>query len=468
MTAMTAAAIAQSVRGGRSRAVDVLAAALARIAACDPQLRSFVTIDAQAAQAAAQRVDDTVAAGADPGALAGVPVGIKDNEACAGLPTRHGSLLHRSAPPETADSEHVRRLRAAGAVPLGKTATAEFGLDGVTHTLAHGTTRNPWRLSSTPGGSSGGSAAAVAAGLVPLCTASDALGSIRVPAGFTGLVGLKPSHGRIPRAHGFRDTAVVGALTFTVEDTARYLDVVAGPHGGDRMSLPASGACFEEAIETLTTAGLRAAWSPDLGFAPVEPEVEEICEAAFRRLAAAARLNIVAGPFTFTNVYWEWNALAALELIGDFERAGVLPDHLDEISPGPRGFIESAARLTPSQQAAGRERIRTLEREVAAFFDAADILVTPTACCTAYAAEGPMPTVIAGRDASRTHAEPFTAIGSICWNPSISVPAGTTHEGMPVGFLLTGPRHRDDIVLRLARIWERESPWSHPPSTGHA
>ena len=179
---------------------------------------------------------------------------------------------------------HIARLRAAGAVPVGMVASAEFGMDGVTHTLAFGTTRNPWNLERTPSGSSGGSAAAVAAGMVPLATASDAGGSIRCPAHYCGLVGLKPSHGRIARDDGASDRATLGALTTTVADTARYLDVVAGPHLADRMSLPAPTVRYESAIETLETAGLRAAWSLDLGYAPVEPEVAALVEAAARRL----------------------------------------------------------------------------------------------------------------------------------------------------------------------------------------
>lgn len=450
---------AQSVRNRTCRALEVVSEALERVAQRDTALRSFVCIDPEAACAAANALDERLARGEDPGPLTGVPIAVKDNEACAGFPTRHGSLLHKDSPPETSDSEHVRRLRAAGAVIIGKVATAEFGLDGVTHTLSQGTTRNPWNLGRSPGGSSGGSAAAVAAGLVPLATGSDALGSIRGPAGFTGLVGLKPSHGRIPRAHGFRDTASLGALTTSVLDVARYLDIVAGPHDRDRMSLPASGVAYEHCAECLSVAGLRAVWSCDLGFAPVEPEVAAICEAAFRRLAAAAGLRRLERQPVFTNVYSEWNALAAMELIDDLERTGSLPEHLDSISPGPRAFIESARNLSPAERSAYRERIRRLEAEVAGCFKSADLLITPTNACTAHPAAGPLPTVIAGRDARHTNGEPFTVLASICWNPSISVPVGLTSEGLPVGLLITGPRHRDEIVLRLARVWEQEAPW---------
>jgi aspartyl-tRNA(Asn)/glutamyl-tRNA(Gln) amidotransferase subunit A len=451
--------IAESVRARRVSATDVARAALERVARDDGSVNAFVSVDPHLALAAAWAIDRRIAAGEDPGPLAGAPFGVKDNEAVAGHPTRHGSLVHRDAPPETEDSLHVSRLRAAGAVPIGKVAAAEFGLDGVTHTLAHGTCRNPWNLERTPGGSSGGSAAAVAAGLVPLCTGSDALGSIRVPAAYTGLLGLKPSHGRIPRAHGFRDTACMGPLAMTAADVARYLDVASGPSDRDHMTLPAPTVRYEQAIETLDLRGVRAVYSPDLGFAPMDPETADLCARAFNELVRAAGLSAVEGRRDFINVYPEWNALAALELMGDFERLGMLPDHIDEISPGPRSLIEGAIHLSPAEQSEYRARIRTLEVQVAGFFQEVELLVTPTACCAAYAAEGPLPTVIAGQDARHTNAEPFTAIGSICWNPSISIPAGVTRDGLPVGLLLNGPRHRDDIVLRIARLWEQANPW---------
>lgn len=453
--------VADAVRTGELHARAVVDAALDRIERSNGRLNAFVHVDAAAARRAAEAVDRAVRDGRDPGPLAGVPFAVKDNEALAGSPTRFGSLVHEQAVAETTDSVHVARLRDAGAVPIGKLAMAEFGLDGVTHTLLHGTTRNPWDLDTSPGGSSGGSAAAVSAGQIPLATASDALGSLRGPAGFTGLVGLKPSHGRIPRAHGFRDTASLGALTRTVRDTARYLDVVAGPDNRDRMSLPAPGVRYESLLDALDVRGLRVAWSADLGFAPLDPAVAAVCERAFEALAGAAELRVHRRDFACTNVYTEWNALAAIELQGDFERAGILPDAIDRISPGPRAFIESARALSERERADYRALLRQLEAEIAALFDSVDVLVTPTACCTAYPAAGPLPDVIAGRDASRTHGEPYTAIASLCWNPCVSVPAGLTPSGHPVGLLMTGPRHRDDVVLRLARLLETSLPW--PP-----
>src|SRR4051795_7576728 len=181
------------------------------------------------------------------------------------MPTSQGSLLYKGRGPVPDDSIHVARLRAAGAVPVGKTASPEFGITAFTHTKAWGTTRNPWDTTRTPGGSSGGSAAAVAAGLVPFCTASDGGGSIRIPAAFSGLVGMKPSFGRIPHERSApSETSVYGCVATTVQDAARHLGVAAGPDGRDRASLPALAGSYERTVEELDVQGLRALWSPDL------------------------------------------------------------------------------------------------------------------------------------------------------------------------------------------------------------
>ena len=254
----SAIAIAESVRRGERRAVEVLDDALEAVGKRNDELGAFVHLDEGLARAAAEAVDAAVARGDDPGPLAGVPFGVKDLEDCAGLPTGRGSLLFHGRPPVDADSIHVARMRAAGAVPIGKTATPEFGTLSFTRTKSTGVARNPWAVDRTPGGSSGGSAAAVAAGVVPIATASDGGGSIRIPAAFCGLVGFKPSFGRIPHPgpHG-SETSVLGVMATTVADAARHLDVTAGPDDRDRFSLPAGVAAYEQAAETLPVAASR-------------------------------------------------------------------------------------------------------------------------------------------------------------------------------------------------------------------
>lgn len=215
----TAIEIADSIRRGERRAIDVLDECLKATLARNRDLIAFVHLDAERARIDAEKIDALAAKGVDPGPLAGVPFGVKDLENCAGMPTSHGSLLYKGGPPAAFDSPMVARMRAAGAIPVGKTAASEFGMDSATTTRAWGTTRNPWNPARTPGGSSGGSGAAVSAGMMPFCTGSDGGGSIRSPAAFCGLVGLKCSHGRIPSASG-SDVSTPGVLTTTVADTA--------------------------------------------------------------------------------------------------------------------------------------------------------------------------------------------------------------------------------------------------------
>jgi aspartyl-tRNA(Asn)/glutamyl-tRNA(Gln) amidotransferase subunit A len=461
----TVTEIADAVRAGRLAAVAAVDECLRAIERRNSKLNCFIHLDADGARRQAGEIDRRVAAGENVGPLAGVPFGVKDiRESCAGMPRRNGSLFHLDDPPETRDSVFIARLRAAGAIPLGKVTTAEFGMDGVTHTLAHGTTRNPWNLARTPSGSSGGSAAAVAGGLVPFCTAGDAGGSTRSPAGYTGTVGLKPSQGRIPRMDGFGDRSCPGVITTTVGDTARILDVVAGPDDGDRMTLPPPGVSYEASAQALDVGGLRAVWSEDLGFAPVEPEVAALTRAAALKLVEAARLRRLDRPVRFTNVYMDANMHLTKRFAAELEYRGILPGQEHRLSPGPRWFLEKARAFTDRQVFEAQAKEKQLEQELAQFFRDADVLLTPCHSTGAFAAEGPLPERIAGKDASQTHGDAFPMPANIGWNPSISVPAGVTAEGLPVGLLITVRRHRDDIALRLARILETAAPWPrHAP-----
>ncbi|MGH8249862.1 MAG: amidase [Steroidobacteraceae bacterium] len=457
--------IAQNVRAGQLKAVTAVDDCLREIERKNDRLNAFVHLDAEGARRQAREIDRRVAKGDDPGLLAGVPFGVKDiREACAGMPRRNGSLFHKDDPPEQCESIFIARLRGAGAVPVGKVATAEFGMDGVTHTLAHGTTRNPWNLQRTPGGSSGGSAAAVAAGMVPFCTAGDSGGSTRSPAGYTGTVGMKPSLGRIPRMDGFSDRYCPGVITTTVADWARILDVTAGPDDHDRMSLPSPDANYERLIETLGVSNLSAVWSEDLGFSPVEPEVAALTHAAATRLVEAARLQPLERPVGFTNVYMDANLHLTKRFAAELEHRGILPDQENLLSPGPRWFLNKARSFTTQQVFEAQEKEKRLEQELAEFFREVDVLLTPCHATGAFAAEGPLPEWIAGKDASQTHGDAFPMPANIGWNPSISVPAGLTSEGLPVGLLITVRRHRDDVALRLARILEVAAPWPRHPT----
>ena len=455
----TAIAIADDVRAGRRRATDVLDECLAAIDAGNGALNAFVHVGAEVARAAAEAVDAAVARGEDPGPLAGVPFGVKDLEHCAGMPTGYGSVPWSGRPPVAADSVHVGRMRAAGAVPVGKTAAPEFGTLSFTKSKATGVTRNPWDLSRTPGGSSGGSAAAVAAGIVPMATASDGGGSTRIPASFAGLFGFKPSHGRIAMpTDQASQTSVTGVLTTTVADAARHLDVTAGPHGTDRLSLPPAGVVYEDAIEALDVSGLRVGWSGDMGFAVVDPEVEDLTREAAEQLAAAAGLRLVDVDVHLTDPVRTWMSVGAADLWLDIE-PGMWPAAADDLTLYVRRVLEQTEHHPLPSYARTLQRRQQLQADCAALFDTVDVLLTPATAVPAYAAEGPPPAQIAGQDVVGAMATPFTMLANLCWNPACSVPAGPTADGLPIGLQVMGPRHADEVVLRLARIYEQARPW---------
>lgn len=447
-----AVTVAAAVAAGHVRAVEVLDAALARIAERDGPLAAFVHLDPDGARRAAADVDRQVAAGRDPGRFAGVPVGIKDLEDAAGQPTSQGSRRWQGRLAH-ADSLAVARLRAAGALPVGKTAAPELGMLNHTSTAAFGVTRNPWDPTRTPGGSSGGSAAAVAAGMVALATASDGGGSTRSPAAFCGLVGLKASYGRIPRlGPDVSQLAVDGALVRTVRDAARHLDVVAGPDARVRGCLPAPTVRYETAAETLPTRGLRVRWSEDQGgVAVAEDEVATVARTALERLADAAELVADAEPVSFTAVFGTYLSVGNLDPWLALE-PGDWPGRADELEP----FTVEALRRTehyplPRWVRAHRRRA-DLMVELAAVLSEVDVLATPTTAVPAFPADDPSLEVVAA-------ATPYTMLANLCGVPAVSLPAGTTAAGLPVGLQLIGRPHQEEVLLRLGRVWELTSPW---------
>jgi aspartyl-tRNA(Asn)/glutamyl-tRNA(Gln) amidotransferase subunit A len=295
---------------------------------------------------------------------------------------------------------------------------------------------------------------------VPFATASDGGGSTRIPASFSGLVGLKPSHGRIP--HPDLDpsqTACYGALTTTVTDCALHLDITAGPHDDDRLSLPPSGVSYRDAIETLDVGGLRVGWSSDLGFAPVDPQVRELARAAAEDLCVAAELELVDVEVQLTDPVATWLSAGALSNWLSIDEQAHWPDRVDDLTPlvqaDLRGSYDRPARtLVP-----GLRRRMRLQEDMARLFEQVDVLLLPTTAVVAFAAEGPPPAEIDGVEVNPAMSVPFTMLANLCWNPAISVPAGQNSEGLPVGLQVMGPRHRDEIPLRLARLYEQARPW---------
>ena len=450
---------ASLVRDGEVSARELMQTCLDRIDEHNPALNCFAHLDAQAALAAADAVDRARSAGATLAPLAGVPFAVKDLEDCAGMPTTRGSRWYANAAPATRDDIHVARFRAAGAIPIGKTTAPEFGAWGYTASPLLGVTRNPWNPTRTPGGSSGGTAAAVSAGMFPFGTASDGGGSIRSPGSSCGLPGLKPTYGRVPTFGVTRHSqnAVNFALATTVADTALLFDLAVGPDAHDRTSLPPPGIRYQDAIESLDVSGLRATWSTDLGFVIVDPEVAQITGRAASSLIEAAAMADTGYRIAlddFISVYVKMESADQFVAVPDDWR-----ERIDELDP----LIADGWRTTPSVTLPSfakveRER-RTLEFRVAEIFEHTDVLLTPTNACPPFAAEGPMPTVIAGRPCHGGHAALLTMLANIVNLPSITIPAGVTAEGLPIGLMVTAPRHREDICLRLARIWEQVAPW---------
>ncbi len=453
---------AREIRAGERSSLELVEDCLSAIARANGGLNAFVHVDAKGTRAAAERVDDVVRSGrgATLAPLAGVPFGVKDLEDCEGMPTTRGSRWFADAPVARSDSILVGRLRAAGAIPIGKTATPELGAWAYTSSPLLGVTRNPWNLEFTPGGSSGGSSAAVAAGLVPFCTASDGGGSIRTPASFTGTVGLRPTYGRIPTLGDthLSQNAVVGVLTTTVADTALLLDITAGPDPRDRTCLPSPPTSYLHALEALELEGIRIAWSGDLGFAVVSREVRAICERAANALAQASGTDLHASRLTLDDYTSIYTQLEGVDRFVGIDR-DLWERRIDEADPlAAPGWAHFSRRTLPQAAAVERAR-RALVARMADFFDAFDLLVTPTASMAPFAAEGPMPDEIDGVAVHRGMSVALTFLASLVNLPAISVPAGFTTDGLPVGLQLIGRRHRDELVQAVAARFEAASPW---------
>ncbi len=471
----TVADAAKLIRAGRLSAEELMVACLDEIERGNPDLNAFVYIDAEHALGAARAVDAMVHDRrlSELGPLAGVPFGVKDLEDCAGMPTTRGSRWFADGPAKAADSIHVGRLRAAGAIPVGKTATPEFGAWAYTASPLLGVTRNPWNLSCTPGGSSGGTAAAVASAMVPFGTASDGGGSIRTPASFTGLVGLKSTYGRIPT---FGDThlaqnAVVGCLTTTVADTALLLDVMAGPDARDRTCLPAPTGSYLDALDAVGLQSCRVAWSLDFGFATIDHEVGALCEQAAQAFVGATGASLVDRPIQLEDYIRTYAFVEGVDKFVGIER-DLWESRLGELDPlSAPGWTRLSMKTLPWAASVEYDR-RQLVADVAAIFDDVDLIVTPMSSMRPFAAQGPMPTSIDGTEVHGGMSVVLAMLANLVNLPAISVPAGLVADGLPVGLQIIGPRFREDLVLAAAARYESVRPWprhsarTSPPSAG--
>lgn len=452
-----ACSLVEAFRRGERSPAEELGATLAAIEASD--LNAFSHVHAEQALAAAERADVSLP-------LGGVPIGVKELDQVEGWPDTHGCVVYRDAV-ATSTSTNVARARdLGGAVLVGQTTASEFGGVNVTRTVLNGTTHNPWQHGRTPGGSSGGSAAAVAGGLVTLATGGDGGGSIRIPAGFTGLVGLKATYGRIPLTPDARlgaMTVTVGALSRSVRDTARWFDVCNGRDPREPLSLPRVGgweAGLGSHLDELR--GMRVAVVPDWGAAVVSPVMWELLEEAAGQLIADCGLVRVDGVDTeLPRMGMAWSVANSVGLI---ERLGEhWPACADVLTPEIRFSMEHGPGAYGAEARSKLERRRAeLNEAMARIFDVAaggvDFVITASNPDIAFDADGPLPDTFGGIQAGAKINGRLTFPANLHGNPAISIPAGFL-DGLPIGLQVVGRHFSEELLLDLALTVERERPW---------
>ncbi len=455
------------VRSRELSPVEIVDALLERIARLNPTLSAFITVTGERARAEAKAAEGRAIRGQFLSPLDGLPYSLKDLEPTAAVRTTFGSKWFEHHVPAE-DGAVAARLRASGGILLGKTNTPHFGYKDMCDNLIGPPCRNPWKLDRTSGGSSGGAAAALATGLGPLAHGSDGAGSIRIPAALCGVVGFKPSFGRVPfhpspdywsaRSHN-------GPMARTVRDAALMLTAIAGPDARDPLTIEALPPDYVEACDG-RLAGLRVAWGGNLGYAAVDPEVATIAEAAAKRFAdLGCTVDAPAIPWPnprdFHKIIWEVG-LAGRHI----ERMTERPDWIE---PTLARMIVNAGRLSAVEYAKALLARTTFYNAVYEFFETYDLLLTPTMPVGAWSVEsGPEegPREVGGEATLGMFDRlAFTYPFNLTGQPAISVPCGFTREGLPVGLQIVGRWHADTLVLRAAAGFEALQPWAHhrPP-----
>jgi aspartyl-tRNA(Asn)/glutamyl-tRNA(Gln) amidotransferase subunit A len=450
----TVAEIAQQVATRAMSAREVVQAALDRIDRSDDEIGAFVAVDGEMALAEASAIDARIAGGEDVGALAGVPLAVKDLEDAAGFVTSRGSAAYADGPAATSDSPLVERLRAAGCVVVGKTNTPELGWKADTVNEVFGATHNPWSLERSAGGSSGGSAAALAAGLVPLATGSDGGGSIRIPASATGLTGFKPSLGRVPMGGreppGWPMLSTKGVMTRGIRDGALALDSVIGPEPTDLVSLPLPEGSWSRSLAALNPPR-KVAWAPTLGYGRVDSEVLAVCESAVARLAELGTEVVTVDRLLDADPVQDWLALVGASSLRSLDRFQADDAVWGRIDPGLVALLEWArTSIGPGRVIEALDACHTLNLALVDLFHGVSLLLSPTVA-------GQLPhigepgTIDGDPDVNWAgYTYPFNMTRS----PAGSVCAGFTGDGMPVGLQVVGPQHGDVVVLRALALLE--------------
>ncbi|MGI8709715.1 MAG: amidase [Acidimicrobiales bacterium] len=446
--------LAERVAAKDVSARELTEVALARIDATNDELGAFVAVDAEAALAAAGDLDQRVARGDSVGPLAGIPIGVKDTEDAIGFRTTQGSALFADGAPATADSVLVDRLRQAGCIVVGKTNTPELAWKADTDNLVFGRTANPWAQERSAGGSSGGSGAAVAAGVVPMATGSDGGGSLRIPASLCGLTTLKASLGRVPGGGptppGWADLSSKGVLVRSARCTAYALDTVIGPEPTDLRSLPMPEGSWRDAVEGLH-APRKVLWSPTLGYAAVDPEVRAACQAAVDALAERGTEVIEVDDVFDGDPALPWLQLMLCANLRVVEEAMGGEDRWGELDPKLAAMLQWAqGSTTPTTALESQDEAHRLNLRLVELFHRAPILLTPTVGGQTPVGDA-FGTVNGVEDVAWVG---FTYPFNLTRSPAGSVPVGLTADGMPIGLQVVGPQHADTLVLRTLALIE--------------
>ncbi len=459
---MDASEIAARVRDKTISPVEVTEACIARIEQRDGELNAFCLPMFDIARDKAKKAEEAQMRGEFWGPLHGVPYAIKDSDDYKGQLTTVGSLPNKDHV-ATGFSPIIERMERAGAIPLGKTTTPDMAWIGLTYSELHGMTHNPWDKTRNPGGSSGGSAVAVAAGMVPLATGTDGAGSIRIPASFCGIYGLKPSHGRIPlMLPNTNQHTHYGPMTRSVTDAALMMEACSGSDHRDLYSLEDPSPKYLENLDK-PLKGLRVGWSADLGFVDrIDPEVLATCEAAAQRFAdlgaevVPADLDL-SGSMEIAKRNWQAIMSAIV-----FHRMG---DHLDALDPALVACARGALTQTSGEFLFDKVNAFPIYQRLVAWFGQYDLLLTPAVACLPVTNGRLLPEDYPEHEWDWMDWAPFSSPFNLFHNPAASVPAGLSKEGLPIGLQIVGPRHADALVLQASRAYELVAPWAQqrPP-----
>jgi aspartyl-tRNA(Asn)/glutamyl-tRNA(Gln) amidotransferase subunit A len=453
--------LTNSLRELRASPVELMQAVLSQVEETRDSLNAVVALRSGDTLLDEARAAERRLVAGQGRALEGIPFAVKDLEDAEGLVTSRGSVPFRERI-AARDSIQVERLKRAGAIVLGKTNAPEFGHTAITKNFVYGVTRSPWDPERTPGGSSGGAAAALAGEVVPLVTASDGGGSVRIPASFVGAFGLKTSFGRIPHGPDERwpviMTVVHGPLTKCVEDAALILDQVVGYDLRDPTSLPHPGSRYVDRIREALPDRLRIGFAADFGDLVVQSDVAAVVEDAartFERLGHSLS-RVPDGPPDMTV---EWGLLSALDIGTQIEE--LVPERAPDFTQSMLRLVRASEELKGHFWHDFARKRAALAAWCADVFERFDLLLTPTVPYDPPPVRGPFPSELEGRTLGIASVAGFCIPFNLSWNPAASVRAGFSRAGLPVGLQIVAPHHREDLLLRAARAFERERPWAH-------